>query len=135
MTWPFSTRVLLPEAYWRVAPAETLTFGRNAATADRDPAAAVLVWLRAWTVWGEFRCASCSASVSEIGRAVESDASSHGPPGSAASVPAAAAVLSAASARALAEIPEHAPIANAAAMTIPAALMPLPRASSARRMR
>src|SRR5216117_113692 len=128
MTWPFSTRVRLPEAYWRVAPAETLTFGRNAATADRDPAAAVLVWLRAWTAWGEFRCASSSASDSEMGRAVESDATSQRLPGEAASglrgdaAPAlsatAAPVLSATAARALVNDTAHAPIAIAAAMTI-----------------
>ena len=118
ITWPFSTRVRLPEAYWRVAPAETLTFGMNAATAERDPAAAVLVWPCAWTAWGEFRCASSRASESEMGRAMESDATTHGPSACA------AAVLSGDAARALPASAAQAAIAIAAAMNTRAAFIP-----------
>src|SRR5438094_230918 len=66
---PFSTRLAPPEdGSWRVAPAETLRLGMNAAYAERTPESLIRFCPCAWITDGAFRRASATASSSVIGR-------------------------------------------------------------------
>src|SRR5690242_13953280 len=61
-----------PEFDWYDRLRLTFRLGMNAAYAPFTEASALRIWPRDWTVDGELRCASATASASEIGCAVVS---------------------------------------------------------------